>query len=141
MEIKHLTPHYAVSPQIEPRDVAEARRQGFTTLICNRPDEEVPGDLSAAALRRAAEAAGLRFVVNPVRNGALTEANVADQAEAMAASDGPVLAYCRSGTRSAVVWALGQAGDTPTDDILRQAAAAGYALEGLRPQIDARARS
>ncbi len=140
MEIKHLTPDYAVSPQLAPADLAEARTKGFTTIVCNRPDEEVSADLHSHAMRAAAEAEGLRFVVNEVRNGALTEANVTEQRRALDEADGPVLAYCRSGTRSAVVWALGQTDRLTADEILRAAAEAGYALDGIRPQIEARGK-
>ncbi len=141
MDIRNLTDSYAVAPQITPDELPQARAQGFSTLICNRPDEEVTPDLASDAMRRAAEAAGLRFVMNPVHNGALSEANVSDQSRAIRAADGPVLAYCRSGTRSTVVWALGQAGERPTDEILRRAAEAGYPLDGLRPQIEARGKA
>ena len=69
MDIRQITPDYAVSPQIEPADIAAIKAAGFRTVICNRPDEEVTAELGAAAMRDAAEAAGLAFVDNPV-NGA-----------------------------------------------------------------------
>lgn len=137
MDIRQITSDYAVSPQIDPADVPALAEAGFVAIICNRPDHEICPDQSSATMRAAAEAVGLRFVDNPVENGAMTEAMVVNQAEAIAASDGPVFAYCRSGTRSTVVWALGQAGKTPVDDILAAAARAGYALDGLRPQLEA----
>lgn len=140
MDIRSLSPDYAVAPQLQPADLPGVREAGFATLICNRPDEEVGPELSSDEMRRAAEDSGLRFVLNPVRNGALTDAEVARQAEARAASDGPVLAYCRSGTRSAVVWALGEAGSGDPDAILAAAAEAGYGLDGLRPELEARSR-
>jgi hypothetical protein len=70
-------------------------------------------------MQQAAEAAGLAFVFNPVTGGMLTESNVEEQAEAIAGSEGPVVAYCASGNRSTIVWALGVAGDMPVDEILR----------------------
>ena len=139
MQINRISPDYAVAPQIDPSDLDEVRAAGFATLICNRPDEEVPPDLSSDAMRQAAEARGLHFVLNPVRNGALSEANVEVQTEEVRASAGPVLAYCRSGTRSAMVWALGQAGSLAVDDILSATSRAGYSLDGLRRDLDARA--
>jgi uncharacterized protein (TIGR01244 family) len=85
----------------------------------------------------AAEAAGIDFVFNPVTGGAMTLQNVEEQAEAIAGSDGPVVAYCGSGTRSAIAWALAMAGAVDTDAILNAAADAGYPLDHMRGQIDA----
>ena len=141
MEIRQVTPGYAVAPQIEPADMAALAAAGFATVINNRPDAEVPPEQQSAAMRAAAEAAGLAYVENPVVNGAMTMDMVIAQAEALAASPGPVFAYCRSGTRSSIVWALGQAGRQPTDDILAALAKAGYDLGGLRGQIDMLART
>jgi uncharacterized protein (TIGR01244 family) len=137
MDIRRITPGYAVSPQIAPEDVAAIAAAGFTTIICNRPDHEVGPELQADAIRAAAEAAGLAFVPNPVENGAMTMDMVTGQGDAIAAAPGPVFAYCRSGTRSSIVWALSRAGQEPTDAILQAAAAAGYDLAGLRGQIEA----
>jgi uncharacterized protein (TIGR01244 family) len=137
MDIRPLSPDYAVSPQIDPEDFAAIRAAGYTTVIDNRPDGEIPPSHHADPMRQAAEAAGLTFVVNPVIGGALTMANVTAQAEAMAASAGPVLAYCASGNRSSIVWSLAQAGTMKTDAILAAAERAGYNLGHLRPQIEA----
>jgi uncharacterized protein (TIGR01244 family) len=136
MEIRTLTDAYAVSPQIAPTDVDAIAQAGFTTLVCNRPDGEIPPDLRADAIRVAAEAAGLRFVLNPVVGGAISMDNVTAQAEAMADSTGPVLAYCASGNRSSIVWALAQAGQRPTDELIAIPARYGYGLEPFRATID-----
>lgn len=87
-------------------------------------------------MQAAAKAAGLQFIFNPVVGGALTMENVTAQAEAIAAAPGPVLAYCASGNRSSVVWALANAGRMPTDDLIGLPARHGYQLEGLRGQIE-----
>jgi uncharacterized protein (TIGR01244 family) len=137
MEIRHITPSYAVSPQIEPGDLAAIKAAGFTTIINNRPDGEIPPHLHAAAIAKAAQAIGLAFVVNPIVSGALTMDNVATQGAAIAASPGPVFAYCASGNRSSVVWALSQAGTMPADDLVGLPAKYGYQLDHLRPQIAA----
>jgi uncharacterized protein (TIGR01244 family) len=137
MDIRALTPAYAVSPQIDPSDLAEIKAAGFAMVIDNRPDGEIPGDLHTAAMRVAAESLGLTFVANPVIGGALTMDNVDAQRKAIAAATGPVLAYCASGNRSSVVWALANAGSMPTDDLIGIPARFGYQLEHLRPQIDA----
>ncbi len=140
MDIRPLTPGYAVSPQIDTTDLPAIREAGFTTVICNRPDAEIPPHQHAETMRQAAEEAGLSFVVNPIIGGALTMDNVIAQGEAITAAEGPVLAYCASGNRSSIVWALSQAGTMPTDDLIGLPARHGYQLEGLRPQIEALAR-
>ena len=136
MDIIPLTETYAVSPQIAPEDVVAIRDAGYTTIICNRPDMEIPSDLSAAAVREAAEAAGVAFVENPVTGGALTLDNVRAQGAAIDAAPGPVLAYCASGNRSSIVWSLSQAGRIPTDEMIAAAAQYGYALATYRDQIE-----
>ncbi len=137
MDLRQITETYTVAPQLEPGDMATLAAQGVTTVICNRPDGENPAPLQAAAMQAAAEAAGLAFVFNPVVGGQLTMDNVEEQRDAIDGSDGPVVAYCASGNRSTIVWALGQAGDLPTDEIIARGEKWGYQLEWLRPQIEA----
>lgn len=105
MEIRTLTPAISVSPQISPDDVADIAAAGFKTIICNRPDDEEPGQPAFADIAAAARAAGLEVLHVPVISGMLTEGNVAEFAQALETVPGPVLAYCRSGTRSANLWA------------------------------------
>ena len=135
MDIRPLTPDYAVSPQIEPSDLPAIKAAGYTTVIDNRPDGEIPPHLHTSAMRAAAEALGLTFVANPVIGGALTPQNVTAQAAAMAAATGPVFAYCASGNRCSIVWALTQAGSRPTDELIGIPAQHGYNLDHLRPQL------
>ncbi len=137
MDIRAITPTYAVSPQIALEDLPAIKAAGYTTLINNRPDGEIPPHLHSTQMQAAAMALGISYVSNPVIGGALTPANVAAQAAAIAAATGPVFAYCASGNRSSVVWALSNAGKLPTDDLIGLPARFGYQLEGLRSQIDA----
>ena len=137
MDIRPLTPDYAVSPQIELADLAAIKAAGYVSVINNRPDAELPPQLHSQHIRDAAEALGLAFTDNPVISGAMTMANVTAQAAAMAAATGPVFAYCASGNRSSVVWALTQAGTRPADDLVAIPARFGYQLDHLRPQLAA----
>ncbi|WP_445943378.1 TIGR01244 family sulfur transferase [Roseicyclus sp.] len=137
MDLRQITDSYSVAPQLAPTDMAALADAGFTTVICNRPDGENPGPLQAASMQAAAEAAGLHFVFNPVIGGQMTMDNVEEQRDAIDAADGPVIAYCASGNRSTLVWALGQAGDLPTDEIITRGEAWGYQLAWLRPQLEA----
>lgn len=137
MDIRKLTPAYAVSPQIDPEDMPAIAAAGYTTVINNRPDMEIPPSHHAEVMQAAAQAAGLTLVTLPVTHMTLNAQTVAAQKDAMVSSRGPVLAYCASGTRSSILWALGQAGNMATDEIVAKAAAAGYDLSGLAPQLDA----
>lgn len=137
MDIRAITPTYAVSPQIALEDLAAIKAAGYTTIINNRPDGEIPPHLHHAQMQAAATALGLTYVQNTVIGGAMTPANVVAQGAAIAAANGPVFAYCASGNRSSVVWALANAGKLPTDDLIGLPAKFGYQLEGLRDQINA----
>ena len=137
MDIRALTPTYSVSPQIDLADLPAIKAAGFTTVIDNRPDGEIPAHLHTPHMKAAAESLGLTFVANPVIGGALTMENVRLQSQAMAEATGPVFAYCASGNRCSVVWALMNAGQRSTDDLIRTPAKYGYNLEPLRAQIDA----
>jgi len=141
MEIRHITPEFAVSPQLEPNDMAALAAEGFVAVINNRPDMEVPPELRSRTMRAAAQAAGMTYVDNPVVSGGMTSEMVALQREATESRGGPVLAWCRTGTRSAVAWAFGQAGRSPTSTIMEGLARAGYTIPELAHQIDMLATS
>ncbi len=132
MEIREIVSGYAVAPQLGPSDMEELAALGYRTVICNRPDGEVPVELQAAAMRDSAEAAGLIFVLNPVETRAAATSAAGLQARAIDENPGPVVAYCASGTRSTIVWALGNPGGLSADEIVGAAARAGYDLEPLR---------
>jgi uncharacterized protein (TIGR01244 family) len=138
MDIRKITDRYFVSPQIDPGDMKEILAQGITTIIDNRPDAEIPPSHHAQSMRAAAEMAGLTFVELPITHQTMTAENVAIQAQAIADASGGVLAYCASGTRSTVIWALSMARDgaMPVDDIVNAAAQGGYDLSGMRPTLE-----
>ncbi len=131
-DIRRVTPEFSVAPQLAPQELEAAAAQGFKLVINNRPDGEAPDQPTAAVMEAAAKAAGLAYVHIPVSGMARP-----DQIEAMQAAigqaDGPVLAYCRSGTRSITTWALGQAasGARPRTEIVELAREAGYDLSPL----------
>ena len=138
MDIRALTPDYAVSPQIDPEDLPAIKAAGYVTVIDNRPDGEIPPDLHTDVMRQAAEALGLTFVANPIISGAMTQDNVVVQRAAIDGSAGPVFAYCASGNRSSVVWALAHAGERPVEELIGIPARFGYNLEQLRPMLTAK---
>ena len=141
MDIRQLTPDYAVSPQIDPQDIPAIAALGFTTIIDNRPCAEVPPSHQADAMQAAATAAGLAFVALPVTHATLSPDLAAQQLDACTQAQGPVLAYCASGTRSTIVWAMTQAGKRDTDEIVQTAAQNGYDLSMMRAQLNAMAGS
>lgn len=106
MEYREISEDYSVSGQIQPDDVAAIKQAGFKSVICNRPDDEQPGQPSADSVKAAAEAAGLAFRYIPVVSGQITQENVEDQAEALDDLEGPVFAYCRSGARCTNLYGL-----------------------------------
>lgn len=139
MKIDLVAPGYSVTGQIKESDLATLAAEGFTTVICNRPDSEVEPELQSRFMAAEAERLGLDFVYNPISTTGLNAGNVRLQAETMERSRGPILAYCRSGRRSTVCWMLVNASRLPVDDIMTAAAGAGHRLDALRPQIEAMA--
>ena len=108
MEIRQITPRYFVSPQITVEDVPAIVAAGFVKVICNRPNVEVPATMQSEVIGQAVRDAGLEFEVLELTHQTMTPENVARQRDLAESCEGPVLAYCASGTRCSVVWALGQ---------------------------------
>ncbi len=119
----------SVFGQITPEDVAAAKAQGFTAIINNRPDDEQPGQPAGAEIEAAAKAAGLDYTAIPVDHSGFGEGQIAAMAEALEKAQGPVLAFCRSGTRSIVTWARGEAqAGRPAAELVALGREAGYDL-------------
>ncbi|MCP8889707.1 TIGR01244 family sulfur transferase [Sphingomonas faeni] len=136
--IRHINESISVAPQIAVEQVADIAAAGFKTIVNNRPDDEDAGQPSGDSIRAAAEAAGLRYVAIPVTHAGFSHPQIDAMTQALVDADGPVLAYCRSGTRSCNLWALAaaKAGRNP-NLLLAQAEDAGYDLRGIRPMLDA----
>jgi uncharacterized protein (TIGR01244 family) len=131
-DFRKVTDDFSVAPQITLDDVARAKAEGFVLLINNRPDGETPDQPSSDEMAAAARAAGLAYVHIPVRGGPTPE-QVEIERQLLAETEGPVLAYCRSGTRSIVTWSIGeaQAGARSRQDLIALGAGAGYDLSGV----------
>jgi len=125
------------SPQIGLPDVELARAMGVTLIVNNRPEGESPDQVPGSAIAAAAQAAGIAYVAIPVSHAGFSEPQVRAMAEALEGATGPILAYCRSGTRSTLLWALAEAskGASP-DDLAAAAAQAGYDLTPVRALVD-----
>ena len=136
-DFRKLSGTMYASPQITVDDVATAKAMGVTLIVNNRPegesDDQTPGD----AIAEAAQVAGIEYLAIPITHAGFSHPHVTALADALAATEGPVLGYCRSGTRSTLLWALAKAstGDSP-DALSEAAASAGYDLSPIRPAMD-----
>lgn len=135
LHVKTLDDKVAVAGQIRPEDIPDLAAQGFRAIITNRPDGEGPDQPSFAEIQAAAIQAGLEARYLPVASGAVTDQDVQAFRKALRELPGPVLAHCRSGTRSAMLWALAQADSKPVSDLLATTAAAGYDLSGIARRV------
>lgn len=133
MPFKTITDDFLAAPQLSADEFAEAAKAGVTVVINNRPDGEEPSQIPTAEAAELAAKAGLVYHHIPVVSGELTVEAVEAFAEAIGSADGPVLAYCRSGTRSTTLWALTAAlsGTHPPAVLIERAGAAGYDLRPL----------
>lgn len=135
MDLRTVTDDFAVAPQFAPEDMAEVAAQGYSNVICNRPDGEEPGQPSTASMRSAAEAAGMSFHQIPVSGGAFPPDAIEGFRTVRQESEGKTLAYCRSGTRSITLETLANPDGLGVEQRLERAAAAGYDLSGMRPHL------
>lgn len=135
MDLRKIDDQITVSPQITVDDLAEIARLGFKTVVANRPDQEEPGQPAMANLEAAALEHGLKWVYMPVESGNITDRDVDQFAPMIQQADKPVLAFCRSGTRCTVLWALSSARDTSAEEIFTKAHSAGYDIRGLAPRL------
>lgn len=135
---RKLTDNVYASPQIGVNEVIEAKALGVTLIVNNRPEGESDDQTPGEAIEAAAWAAGIGYVAIPVTHSGFSEPQVTAMCAALAgAGDAPVLAYCRSGTRSTLLWALAEASVGADPEVLAEAAArAGYDLAPVKPLLD-----
>ncbi len=131
MEIKPLSPEFAVSPQIEIDDLEEIWNAGYRSIICNRPDGESDDQAAAQDVETAARAMGFDFLFLPVQSGRAAMPHAIQTRKALADMQKPVFAYCRTGTRCTVIWSLMQISEMEANDILAATNAAGYDMSRL----------
>lgn len=135
MEVKRLTPDLAVGPQIRESDVATIAALGFRAIISNRPDGESPDQPPFPALAGAAEQAGLEARHIPVVASCIDEQDIEAFGQALRELPKPIFAFCRTGTRAALLWALANTGRLTPDERLSSAAVHGYDLSGFRDRL------
>jgi len=138
--ITYITPNFAVTDMPAPEEFARFAALGFRAVISNRPDHEQDGQLTGRQEAVLAWRAGLRFQHIPAGKQDLFADHVVESmADALNALDGPVLAHCYSGLRSAILWAAASARSQPVDCVLAAVRKAGFDLDFLRDELEAQA--
>ena len=137
-DFRRIADTFYASPQIDPAQVAEAKAQGFTLIVNNRPDGEEAGQPEGAAIESAVREAGLDYIAIPVSSAGFSQPQVEALRDALDQAEGKVLGFCRSGTRSTFLWSLAQAADGAEPDTVAAAArGGGYDVSPIRPAMDA----
>jgi uncharacterized protein (TIGR01244 family) len=128
--------NYHVSPQIEPQQIAEIAGNGFVKIICNRPDMEVSPFYSSSVMEDLAKENNIEFHLIELTHEMMTPETAARQRELVLNCKGPVLAYCASGARCSLLWAIGEAnaGNDP-NIILAKTLAAGYDFSNFESSL------
>jgi sulfide:quinone oxidoreductase len=122
---------YVVSDQITEEDIEQLKEAGFKTIFCNRPDNEEQNQVTVKSIQDKAIESGLNFIHQPVIGGQISQNDIDEFSDYFDAAEKPIFAYCRTGTRSSMLWALSESGKRSIDEILRLTSAAGYNLSNL----------
>lgn len=137
-----LAEGYWVAPQITAADVKDAAEMGVSLIINNRPDNEEPRQPSGAEIEAAARELGINYCAIPIGRAGISADQLDELAEKIESAEGPILAFCRSGTRSTVLRAFVKAREgAPVSDLVSEARQAGYDLGSMRSALEAIARS
>lgn len=139
-DIVYLTPDFAITGDLAPADFAAAASLGFKAILNNRPDGEEEYQLTGATEAELAWRAGLKYRFLPLdKHELFTDPVVEGMIHTIGELDGPILAHCKSGLRSAIVWAAASARTVAVDDVLAMLQNAGQELDFLRDELDAQA--
>ena len=136
-DFRHIADSFWASAQIDLADVAEAQARGFAMIVNNRPEGEADDQIAGPEIEAAARAAGIDYLALPVTHAGFSEDQVKAMAAALERAPGPVLAFCRSGTRSTLLWSLAEAlRGRGVDSIAADAARGGYDVAPVRPLLE-----
>ena len=135
MNIKALTPHLSITPQVMVAELEAVAQMGFKAIICNRPDGEGPDQPSFKEMEQAALKLGMQMRYLPAESGKVRDEDGKAFGELLATLPAPVLAYCRTGMRSTTMWALSQSGITPLPQILEASQKVGFDMKALVQRI------
>ena len=135
-----ITPTFAVAAALVASDFQALRNLGFRAVISNRPDDDEVGQLTSKMEAALAWRSGLLFRHVPAsKHDLFTDGAVEGMADALRALQGPVVAHCQSGLRSAILWAAASARSQPVDCVLATLANTGLELEVIRDDLEAQA--
>ena len=136
-DFKKLTDAVLVAEQVVAADMAKAKEAGVTLVVNNRPDGEAADQPAGADIEAAAKACGLDYQAIPVSGAGFGLPQIEAMREALDSAQGKVLAFCRSGTRSTMLWAMAEAkAGRDIDAIASEASAAGYDTSPIRPTME-----
>lgn len=138
-DFRKLTDHITASPQITVEDVDRAAREGFVMIVNNRPEGESPDQPAGEEIEAAAREAGLGYAAIPIDPATgFGEEQIDAMSRILEEAEGPVLAFCRSGTRSTLLWSLSQAKSGQDLGTIADAAyKAGYDVSPVAPMMRA----
>lgn len=131
MKLNKIIEEYVVSDQINAQDISVLKQHGFKTIFCNRPNSEEMNQPTAEELQKVADGLGIKFIHQPVIGNAILQKDVDDFKNYYENAEKPIFAYCRTGTRSTMLWALSESNKRASSEILNLTSAAGYDLSHL----------
>ena len=136
VEFVNVTPGFAIGPQISSRDFEQLRAAGFASVLNARPDDESGEYLAAQDAEQLARANGLAYAHVPAENHGLFETELIDRFErALAELPKPVFAHCKTGTRTAILWALVASRQYAVENVIAQLRSAGQELDFLEQEL------
>jgi sulfide:quinone oxidoreductase len=135
MYIRHIAAKLSVGAQITSADVQAVKDQGYRAIICNRPDSEADDQPTFDEIEPAAKALGTQARYLTIASGMVQDEDAVAFGAAMSELPNPVLAYCRTGTRSATLWALSKSEQMPAAYIVAAAKTGGHAMSSVVRRI------
>ena len=136
MKFAKINTELTVSDQITIEDLKEIQAQGYKTIFCNRPDHESEGQLAFSTIEKEAQNLGIKAIHQPVIGGQISDDDIAQFGSSFELAQKPIFAYCRTGTRCSMLWALSHAKTLPIDEILSKAQIAGYDLSPIKDRLN-----
>jgi sulfide:quinone oxidoreductase len=136
MKFAKINNELTVSDQITIEDLKEIQAQGYKTIFCNRPDQESEGQLTFLTIEKEAQNLGIKAIHQPVIGGQISDDDIAQFGTSFELAQKPIFAYCRTGTRCSMLWALSYAKTLPIDEILSKAQIAGYDLSPIKDRLN-----
>lgn len=136
MKFAKINNELTVSDQITIEDLKEIQAQGYKTIFCNRPDQESEGQLTFLTIEKEAQNLGIKAIHQPVIGGQISDDDIAQFGSSFELAQKPIFAYCRTGTRCSMLWALSHVKTLPIDEILSKAQIAGYDLSPIKDRLN-----